>query len=46
MFVKEGIAADSENKEALFRLLRFETRNGKAKEYRSLDDYIAQMQPN
>lgn len=46
MFVKEGIAADSENKEALFRLLRFETRNGKTKEYKSLDDYIAQMQPN
>lgn len=29
MFVKEGIAVDTENKEALFRLLRFETRNGK-----------------
>ena len=29
MFIKEGIAVDSENKEALFRLLRFETRHGK-----------------
>jgi HSP90 family molecular chaperone len=43
MFIKEGIAVDSENKEALFRLLRFETRNGKAKEYKSLEDYIAAM---
>ena len=43
MFLKEGIAVDSDNKEALFRLLRFETnKNGKAK-FISLDDYIANM---
>lgn len=28
-FIKEGIAIDSENKDALFKLLRFETRLGK-----------------
>lgn len=27
-FIKEGITVDSENKDALFRLLRFTTRNG------------------
>ena len=37
MFLKEGIASDMENKEALFRLLRFETRLGKAKEYNSIE---------
>lgn len=46
MFIKEGIAVDAENKDALFKLLRFESRNGKAREYKSLEDYIAAMQPN
>jgi len=45
MFIKEGIAVDSENKDALFKLLRFESRNGKPKEYKSLEDYIGAMQP-
>ena len=45
MFIKEGIAVDSENKDALFKLLRFESRNGKAREFKSLEDYIAAMQP-
>ena len=35
MFLKEGITVDQENKEALFKLLRFETKNGKAREYTS-----------
>ena len=43
MFIKEGIAVDSENKDALFKLLRFESRNGKPKEYKSLEDYIGAM---
>jgi TNF receptor-associated protein 1 len=45
MFIKEGIAVDSENKDALFKLLRFESRNGKPKEFKSLEDYIGAMQP-
>lgn len=44
MYIKEGITVDNENKEALFRLLRFETRNGKAREYHSLEDYVTNMQ--
>jgi HSP90 family molecular chaperone len=34
---------DQENKEALFKLLRFETKNGKAREYTSLEDYVTNM---
>jgi HSP90 family molecular chaperone len=34
---------DSENKDALFRLLRFTTRNGGSKELVSIDDYISKM---
>ena len=45
MFIKEGIAVDQENKEALFRLLRFESRLGKAREFISIEEYIATMQP-
>lgn len=43
MFIKEGITVDQENKEALFKLLRFETKNGKAREYTSLEDYVTKM---
>jgi HSP90 family molecular chaperone len=45
MFLKEGIAVDAENKDALFKLLRFETRNSKPREWSSLEDYIAKMAP-
>jgi molecular chaperone HtpG len=34
---------DSENKDALFRLLRFVTRNGGSSETVSIDDYISKM---
>jgi molecular chaperone HtpG len=42
-FIKEGIAVDSENKDGLFRLLRFVTRNGGKNELVSIDDYLAKM---
>ena len=42
-FLKEGIAVDNDNKEALFRLLRFETRKSGEAKFISLDDYIANM---
>jgi len=42
-FIKEGIASDSENKDSLFRLLRFVTKNRGASEYISIDDYIEKM---
>ena len=42
-FLKEGIAVDSDNKEALFRLLRINSKNNGAKAYISLDDYIEKM---
>lgn len=42
-FIKEGITVDSENKDALFRLLRFVTRNGGSSEFVSIDDYISKM---
>ena len=42
-FIKEGITVDSENKDALFRLLRFTTRNGGSQELVSIDDYISKM---
>ena len=42
-FLKEGIAVDNDNKEALFRLLRFETRKLGERKYISLDDYIENM---
>jgi TNF receptor-associated protein 1 len=42
-FIKEGIAVDSENKDALFRLLRFVTKNRGAAEFVSIDDYIDKM---
>jgi TNF receptor-associated protein 1 len=42
-FIKEGIAVDTENKDALFRLLRFVSRNGGSSELISIDDYISKM---
>jgi len=42
-FIKEGIAVDQENKDALFRLLRFVSRNGGSSELVSIDDYISKM---
>ena len=42
-FIKEGITVDSENKDALFRLLRFTTRNGGSQELVAIDDYISKM---
>lgn len=43
VFLKEGIAIDNENKEALFRLLRFNSRNAGPSELMSLDDYSNAM---
>jgi TNF receptor-associated protein 1 len=42
-FIKEGIAVDSENKDALFRLLRFVTKNRGQADFVSIDDYIDKM---
>ena len=42
-FLKEGIAVDQDNKEALFRLLRVHSRNNGPKTFVSLDDYINEM---
>jgi len=42
-FLKEGIAVDSDNKDALFRLLRVNSKTGGAKTWLSLDDYIENM---
>jgi len=42
-FIKEGIAVDHENKEALFRLLRFNSRNQGDKELMSIEDYVKTM---
>lgn len=43
MFIKEGISVDHENKDALFRLLRFESRNNGARKLISIEDYIKNM---
>ena len=43
IFLKEGIAVDTENKDAIFRLLRFNSRNAGATELMSLDDYVKEM---
>ena len=45
-FVKEGIAVDTENKDALFKLMRFQSRNKGKSELLSLDDYVKDMEPN
>jgi len=37
------MASDSENKEALFRLLRFQSKASGAKDMVSIDDYISKM---
>lgn len=42
-FIKEGIAVDTENKDALFRLLRFVTKNRGQSDFVSIDDYIDKM---
>ncbi|MGD9536458.1 MAG: molecular chaperone HtpG [Alphaproteobacteria bacterium] len=41
--LKEGIYEDQESREALVRLARFRTLNGRADEWASLDDYVARM---
>lgn len=43
VFLKEGINYDQENKEALFKLLRFSSRNIGRSELISLDDYVKEM---
>ena len=43
-FLKEGTQSDPENKDALFRLLRYNANfTGNAREVVSLDDYAAKM---
>lgn len=42
-FLKEGIAVDSDNKDALFRLMRFQSRLEGSANFLSLDDYVAKM---
>lgn len=42
-FIKEGIAVDSDNKDALFRLIRVNSKSGGQKKLISLDDYIDNM---
>jgi len=37
------MASDSENKEALFRLLRFQSKSSGEKDLVSIDDYIEKM---
>ena len=43
VFIKEGIAVDNENKDALFRLLRFTSRNNGSSGLISIDEYIETM---
>jgi molecular chaperone HtpG len=44
--LKEGTQSDPENKDALFRLLRYNANfTDKASEVVSLDDYVARMVP-
>jgi TNF receptor-associated protein 1 len=43
-FIKEGLTVDSENSEALFKLLRFNS-NFSSNNLISLDEYIAKMKP-
>lgn len=42
-FLKEGIAVDQDNKEALFRLMRVHSKKNGPKTFVSLDDYINEM---
>lgn len=42
-FIREGIPVDNENKDALFRLLRFVTRNSGANVNITIDDYLKSM---
>ncbi|CDW77637.1 molecular chaperone hsp90 [Stylonychia lemnae] len=44
-FLKEGLTSDTENSEALFKLLRFNA-NFSKKELVSLDEYIEKMKPS
>ena len=44
IFLKEGIASDQENKDALFKLLRYPSRNNNKSVLISLDDYVSNMQ--
>ena len=42
-FLKEGIAVDSDNKDALFRLLRINSKKHGASKWLSLDEFMDQM---
>lgn len=44
-FLKEGLTSDTENSEALFKLLRFNA-NFSKQELVSLDEYIEKMKPS
>lgn len=43
-FIKEGIAVDSDNKDALFRLLRLNSKANGSKKLLSLDEYVDKME--
>ena len=45
-FIKEGTQVDTDNKQALFQLLRFHANYGSQHDFISLDDYIAKMKPD
>lgn len=42
-FIREGIPVDNENKDALFRLLRFVSRNEGSQSIITIDDYVKKM---
>lgn len=42
-FIREGIPVDNENKDALFRLLRFVSRNNGENKQMSIEDYVKGM---
>ena len=44
MFLKEGATQDFSHREAISKLLRFESSNSAAGEFVSLDDYVGRMQ--
>jgi len=42
-FLKEGIAVDRDNKDALFRLIRVNSKSAGPKTFVSLDEYVDAM---
>lgn len=42
-FIREGIATDQDNRDALLKLLRVRSRNNGAKKRISIEDYISKM---